>query len=349
MKIAIIGCGAMGTILGVYLTKAGYPVEMVDSYEAHVNAMNEKGATITGTANINQKVKAVTPDKMEGIYDIVFLLTKQTANDIVLTNLLKHLDENSTVCTLQNGVPEPYVAKYVGENRTVGGTVIWSATFVEPGVSELTQDISKTDHLFEIGEISGEITPRIQKIAEILNTMGRPTHITEALMASRWGKLIYNACVSGMSAVCGATFGEVLENPISGACVNYIAREVKVCCEAEGYKLPMLRTNFDPEIFALKDQAMFDESSRLFIDIYKIAWPGKASMLQDLEKGNKTEVKMINGYVSQTGDKHGIETPFNDKVVEIISRIEDGELTYSMDNLNLFEKSLFEFENKDMK
>ena len=349
MKIAIIGCGAMGTILGVYLTKAGYPVEMVDNYEAHVNAMNEKGATVTGTVDLNVKVKAITPNQMEGIYDVVFLFTKQTANDIVLPNLLKHLDENSTVCTLQNGVPEPYVAKYVGEERTVGGAVLWSATFIEPGVSQLTQDIDKTDHLFEIGEISGEITPRIQKVANILNDMGRPTHITEGLMASRWGKLVNNACVSGMSAVCGATFGEVLENPVSRACVSYIGREVKVCCEAEGYKLPVLGATFDPETLALSDQAMFEENNRLFMELYRVAWPAKASMLQDLEKGNKTEVKMINGFVCQTGDKHGIETPFNDKVVEIVSRIEAGELTYSMDNLNLFEKSMFEFENTDMK
>ena len=63
---------------------------------------------------------------------------------------------------------------------------------------------------------------------------------------------------------------------------------------------------------------------------------GKASMLQDLEKGLKTEVNMINGYVSKTGQKHGIPTPYNDKVVEIVRNIEDGKLELTMDNLELF-------------
>lgn len=155
-----------------------------------------RAPTIVGTVDFTVPVKAVTPEQMEGIYDIVFLFTKQTANDVVLPNLLPHLGPDSTVCTLQNGVPEPYVASYVGESRTVGGTVLWGATFMEPGVSELTQDLSRNDHLFEIGEIDGSIGPRIKKVAEVLGYMG-PTAVSDSLMASRWGKLINNACMSG--------------------------------------------------------------------------------------------------------------------------------------------------------
>ena len=164
MKVAILGCGAMGTVLGAYMTKNGCDVGMIDSYQAHVDALNEKGAHIVGTVDFTVPVKAITPEQMEGIYDIVFLFTKQTANDVVLPNLLPHLGPDSTVCTLQNGVPEPFVASYVGEARTVGGTVLWGATFMEPGVSELTQDLSRNDHLFEIGEMDGSIGPRIQNI-----------------------------------------------------------------------------------------------------------------------------------------------------------------------------------------
>ena len=69
----------------------------------------------------------------------------------------------------------------MGENRTVGGTVLWGATFIEPGVSELTQDLSRNDHLFEIGEIDGSIGERIKEVASVLNYMG-PTAITDGLM-----------------------------------------------------------------------------------------------------------------------------------------------------------------------
>lgn len=343
MRIAIIGCGAMGTVMGALLTENGCPVDMVDIYQAHVDALNATGAHIVGKMDKVIPVKALTPDQMEGIYDVAFLFTKQTANDSILPQLLPHLGENSTVCTLQNGVPEFYVGKYVGENRTVGGTVLWGATFVGPGESEITQDISKNDHLFEIGEITGEITPRIQKIAEILGHMGRPAKITDQLMASRWGKLINNACMSGMSAVCGATFGEVLANKKAAACLSYIGREVKHCCEASGYKLPMLLNEQSPDSFELADQQMYDKNQEMFQIMYADMHTAKASMLQDLEKGRKSEVGMINGYVCEAGKTHGISTPFNDKVVEIVQKIENNELTLSMDNINLFPDEWFHY------
>ena len=62
----------------------------------------------------------------------------------------------------------------------------------------------------------------------------------------------------------------------------------------------------------------------------------KASMLQDIENGKKTEVDSINGSVCAYGRKVGCPTPMNDKVVEIVHKIEDGELTPSFDNLKLF-------------
>lgn len=343
MRIAILGCGAMGTVMGAFLTRNGCPVDMVDNYQAHVDALNEKGAHIVGMVDMTVPVKAMTPEQMEGIYDLVFLFTKQTANDQVLPALLPHLGENSTVCTLQNGVPEPYVASYVGEKRTVGGTVLWGATFVGPGTSELTQNIQLNDHLFEIGEMDGSIGQRLQAVADVLGYMGRPAKVTDKLMASRWGKLINNACMSGMSAVCGATFGQVLDNPRSRACLSYLGREVKQCCEAAGYQLPMLLNEQSPDTLDLKDEAMYQADQAMFQTMYQDMHTAKASMLQDLEKGKKTEVTMINGFVCQTGKAHGIPTPFNDKVVEIVTKIEAGQLPLAMENVELFPQEWFTY------
>ena len=100
MRIAILGSGAMGTVLGAYMTKNGCPVEMIDSYQAHVDALNAKGAHIVGTVDLVVPVRAITPEQMEGTYDIVFLFTKQLSNPEVLPKLLPHLGPDSTVCTL---------------------------------------------------------------------------------------------------------------------------------------------------------------------------------------------------------------------------------------------------------
>ena len=329
-KIAILGCGAMGTAMGAYMARNGLFVDMVDSYEAHVKALNEKGAQILGRDAFTTPVKAILPQQMEGIYDLVFLLTKQTANEVVLNALLPHLGPNSVVCTLQNGVPEPFVAQIVGARRTVGGAIQWGATFRGPGVSDVTSDMKtkfeKNMPLFAIGEIDGRISPRIEEIAKVLSYMGR-TVITTELMNIRWRKLVYNSCGSGMSAACGSNFGAVLDSPRAMDCLAQVANEVAVCAKAAGIDLGDSLVQRLTNVDACKEN---------FFNVYKSARTGKASMLQDLENGRITEVDMINGYICAVGDQYDIDTPYNDALVSIVHRMETGELPLSISNLQYF-------------
>lgn len=172
MRAAIYGCGAMGTVLGAFLTKNGQNVDLIDSYVEHVNELNRNGARIIGCSNFTVDVNAFTPNQMKGKYDIIFIFTKQTSNAEALPYLKNFLHSDSIVCTLQNGVPEYSVSEYIGGNRTIGGTVLWGATFISPGVSEVTQDVTSGDTLFDIGEIDGKLTDRIKKAAIVLEHMG---------------------------------------------------------------------------------------------------------------------------------------------------------------------------------
>ena len=340
-KVAIVGAGAMGTILGAYLNKNGCKAKLVDNYKEHVEALNEKGAKIIGTVEMTVPVCAKLPSQMEGIYDLIILFTKQMVNTQVLSNLMPHLDEHSVVLTLQNGIPEPFVEGIIGGNRTVGGAVLWGATFIEPGVSELTSK-RMNDVLFDIGEIDGKVTPRIKEVAKILECMGS-VEIVENIMEARWAKLVNNACMSGMSAYCGSTFGGIIENQKSKACLSYLGREVKKCCEAEGYTMPTLVFGFSPDSLDIKGEAQYNENQKMFADMYASLPDAKASMLQDLENGKVTEVSMINGYVVEIGEKHGIPTPFNKIVVEVVKKIEAGSLARSFDNLQYFKEEWFEY------
>lgn len=105
MRAAIIGAGSLGTIIGALMAKAGRPVDLIDTNREHVAALNRDGARIIGEMDLTVPVQALTPEDMTGQYDLVFLLSKQTANQAVLTHLLPFLHAESTVCTLQNGIP----------------------------------------------------------------------------------------------------------------------------------------------------------------------------------------------------------------------------------------------------
>lgn len=336
MKVAIYGCGAMGTVLGAFLNKNGLEVTLIDSYEDHVKALNEKGAHIVGCADLTVPVKAITPEQMEGKYDLVFLFTKQTANSTALPHLKKFLNDDSVVCTLQNGVPEYSVEEYIGGNRTVGGTVLWGATFMSPGVSEVTQDVTNGDTLFDIGEIDGKITDRIKKVAGVLEHMG-PVTIVENLMGARFSKLLLNSCMSGLSAVTGSVFGDVFNNPKSSALLSYIASDIINVCEKANVQLEDVM-GMDVKDFGRVDTLEnFVRSQNCFRRFYADKLTAKASMLQDLEKGKKTEVDMINGFVVEQGKKYGVPTPYNELAVKVIKGIENKELPLSMDNLKFFE------------
>ena len=119
-RYAIYGAGSLGTVLGAFITKNGGQVDLINRNKAHVEALNTKGAKITGTVDMTVPVKAITPDMMEGKYDVIVLLTKQLFNKEVVTMLKDYLTEDGVVVTLQNGIPEPGIAEIIGTEHTMG-------------------------------------------------------------------------------------------------------------------------------------------------------------------------------------------------------------------------------------
>ena len=120
MRIAILGCGAMGTVMGAFLTHNGCMVDMIDNYQAHVDALNSNGAHIVGMVDMTVPVHAMTPDQMEGIYDLVFLFTKQTTNAQVLPDLLPHLGAEQNKKPLGEAIPGETLNLLLG-SRPIGG------------------------------------------------------------------------------------------------------------------------------------------------------------------------------------------------------------------------------------
>ena len=332
MKIAIMGAGSMGTIVGAFIAKKGGDVVLIDANKEHVAALNSNGAQIVGKLDMIVPVKAITPDQMAGTYDVVFYMVKQTANSIALKQLLPHLAERSTVCTLQNGVPEDAVAEIVGAERTIGGTVGWGATWVKPGVSMFTSNPDKMT--YEVGALDGRITVRLQAVAAVLSMAGKPEMVTN-LQGARWSKLLLNATGSGMSTVLGGTFGDVLDNPKALLCAAHVGDETVRVAKARGIKMEPMQGN-DISAMTFKNK---QELQEVFSKYHAALGPHrllKASMLQDLEKGLRCEIDAINGTVSSWGKVVGVPTPVNDKVVELIKSFETGKNKPAFGNLEKF-------------
>ena len=333
MRIAIYGAGSLGTILGAFISKAGINIELINHNKAHVEVLQTIGAQITGTVKFTQKVTAYTPNEMSGLYDIIFLMTKQQHNKDVVQLLKKYLISDGVLVTFQNGLPEMLIAEILGNEHVLGCTVAWGATLQAPGICELT---SAPDSLsFSLGAISGNRSKHFNKVKELLELMGK-VEVEENFIGTRWSKLLINAAFSGMSAVLGCTFGEAARPKESRKIIQALIKECIDVCKMGDIHIEPVQGK---DIVKLLDYNNTIKRAFSFfiipIAIRKHA-KLKASMLQDLEKGKLTEVDAINGIVSQYGRKVGCPTPMNDRVVDVIHKIEQGELKPSFENLIYF-------------
>lgn len=339
MNMAIYGAGAMGTVLGAYMTRAGYAVDLVTRNEEHVKGLQEKGAQIIGKANFIQPVKAYLPKDMKKSYDIILLMTKQTNNQQVVKQLLPHLKDDGVICTMQNGIPEVSVAEVIGKDRTIGCAMSWGASFIGQGVCELTSEANPDTLTFSLGKYGDNDQVKFDYIVEALSTMGKVT-IENNFIGARWAKLLVNAAFSGISVITGATFGEIAKQKKSRLLALMIMKECIDVAKKSGIKIEPLQGK---DIVKLMD---FNSGLKKRISLFLIPIAMRkhrnirSSMLRDLARDRPCEVEAINGVVSIYGRQNDIKTPFNDRIVEIVRKIEKKQLKSEWQNLKLFQDLL---------
>lgn len=336
-RYAIYGAGSLGTVLGAYITKNGGQIDLINRNKAHVEALNTKGATIKGTVDMNVPVKALTPDEMEGQYDVILLMTKQLFNTEVVTKLKDHLTDKGVIVTLQNGLPEPGIAEIVGANRTMGCTVEWGAALGEPGVCTLT---SEPDSLsFHMGKMDGISDEQFKMVKDLLELMC-PVHEEDNLIGARWSKLLINATFSGLGTVVGGVFGDVSENKDAAKVAVRCMKECIDVGHATGAEFAPVQGKNITALFYYKNAIKRAIATFLVPIAMKKHRDIEPSMLQDLKKGKPCEIDAINGVVCEWGKKTNTPTPINDRIVEIVKKCEKGELKPQASNIKLFDDLL---------
>lgn len=337
MRYAIYGAGSLGTVLGAYITQNGGKIDLINRNKAHVAALNEKGAHITGTVEMTVPVQAMTPDQMSGKYDVILLMTKQLHNDEVVTMLKDYLQEEGVIVTLQNGLPEPGIAAIVGENRTMGCVVEWGATLAGPGHCILT---SAPDSLsFHMGRMKGISRQQFDMVKNLLELMC-PVYEEENLIGARWSKLLINATFSGLGTVVGGTFGDVSENKNARKVAVRCMKECIDVGHAAGAQFAPVQGKDITKLFYYKGAVKRTVAELLVPIAMKKHRAIEPSMLQDLKNGKSCEVDAINGIVCDWGKKCGVPTPINNRIVEVIKKCQNGELKPQANNIYLFDELL---------
>ena len=189
MRIAVVGAGAMGSLFGGLLAEAGEDVVLVDIWEEHVRAINERGLHIKGVSGDRVvRVRATTKHAEVGVVDLVLFQVKSYATEKAIRDALPMIGERTVVLTLQNGLGNvEKIAAVVGRERVLAGTTAHGATVLGPG-----EIYHAGRGPTVIGEVDGRITDRVKAIAATFNRAGIETEVTDNIMGAIWTKMLAN-------------------------------------------------------------------------------------------------------------------------------------------------------------
>jgi 2-dehydropantoate 2-reductase len=317
-RIGIIGAGAIGSVVGGLLTKAGRDVTLIDQWPEHIEAMRTKGLRLSGTIGDQVvPVRALHIHELQSVgepFDAAFVAVKSYDTEWATALAVSYLKPEGVVVDFQNGINDERVAAVAGRHRTLGCVITISAGMYEPGHAMRT-DTGTIG--FKIGEHDGRATPRAQELVEIMNAVAE-TKLTENLFGERWSKLAINCMANPLAGLTGLGTLQVRTDPNISAVGVHVGAEAIMVGRAVGHEIePIYGIPVQRYIDAYQGRGL----APLLEEIAEIARKrggGQPSLLQDVVKRRRTEIDYLNGYVCEQGRSRGVKTPFNDAVVATI-------------------------------
>ena len=301
MRVAIVGCGAVGSLFAANLAQLDdVEVWAFDLDREHVAAINEHGLRLSGAGEVVGEVRATTDAAELPPSDFGIVATKcmHTAAAIEAS---APAFTNGAVCSVQNGVGnEEVLAEQV--DRVIRGTTFPAGRVLEPG--HVQWDV-KGDTTIGPFEPSPAPISDVEWLADACTRAGMPTQAVADARGPQWRKLIFNAATNPIGALTGLTHGRVVEDAGLRRLVSQLVDEGKAVAAAQGIEL-----DADPE-------ELIDHAARP-----DVAYDHKASMLQDVEARRPTEIDYLNGGIARFGRELGAPTPLNDAVTALIKGLE---------------------------
>jgi 2-dehydropantoate 2-reductase len=300
VKICVIGCGAVGSLFAAHLAKAGEAeVWAYDVWKEHTDAIRAEGLRLSGAADFVARLNATSDPKSLPRCDYGIVATKAIHTRAAIAQVAHIFDENSAVCSVQNGVGnEEIIAEHV--KQVIRGTTFPAGHPIAPG--HIGYDI-KGDTW--IGPFEPTKTPmsRVEELAGLMTGAGMNTIALKDARGAQWTKLIFNASTNPVGALTLLHHGAATRFAPTGQLFDELIAEGEVVAKKLGIEL-----HGDPRALVQKGANA----------------PGKhrASMLQDVLAKRQTEVDFMNGAIVEWGEKIGVPTPLNRAMWALIKGLE---------------------------
>jgi len=301
--IAIIGAGAMGSVFGARLAAGGADVTMVDVDAALVQRLNADGLSLEGPDGAERAAVQATDTPAEHApVDAAFVFVKchQTGAAAQLAQPL--VGPDTAVVSLQNGWGNGDVlASSFDEDRLLVGVTYISSTVRASGEVAYS-GVGPT----KLGAWTSAGAPRAEAVAGWLRAGGLDVEVPADVRTEIWKKLVLNCATLPTAALTGLTAGALGAHEEMTGLWRAAAVEAVAAGRAEGYDL-------DPE-----------ERLEAIAAVLARAGDGKASMLQDVEAGRRTEIDVISGAVLRAAQAHDVDVPVTRALHALVKGLETG-------------------------
>lgn len=299
MQIAVMGCGAMGSIYAALLASAGHEVICIDRNAAHIDAINNTGLRVSGASGdrtISLKGFVEPPTAKIDLL-IIGLKAAHVPN---VKAAVPMLDNSSLVLTIQNGLGSAdIVADLVGADKLVVGVAQgFGAALVEPGHSH--HNDMKAIRFGDYASGKGMAT-----IEPIFRAAGFDTELSDDIAVVQWEKLMCNAAYSGPCALTGMTVGEMMDDPIMAPISQAAATETFDVAKRKGINIAVS----NPVQYVRDFAARMPDA--------------KPSVLLDIEAGRFSEIDVINGAVPREAARLGTTAPVNATITALVRALEE--------------------------
>jgi len=304
VKIVVIGAGNIGSLLGALLSESGQDVTLVELRRDIVDAIQKEGVRIDTSSGktIQAAVKITDTVETVGVADLVVLAVKANATRDAIAGCKGIIDERAWVLSVQNGAGnvETIVEVLGDSSHVVGGVFFCVVTPVR--LNQLSWVVGTGG--LEIGPVDGVVSAEVNEIADVFRGAGLDVAVSTNVQEVIWSKLLQNVPLA-LGTAMRLTNDEYVAYPHAKEIVIKMAEECLAVTRAAGIVLDRTK---DPIRQLLDTIQKFHDSGT----------KPKCSMLQDLERGRRTEIDAINGSIVREGRRLGVPTPVNEVMVALV-------------------------------
>lgn len=305
MNILIMGAGALGSVVGGFMAKAGHAVTLIGR-ETHMQAIHARGLDITGIWGDHHIEGLRTHTGAAGLegqsFDLVLVTVKSYDTRRAVDAVRPLVGPETLVCSYQNGLGNAeIVAEAFGWARTVGARAIFGAWIPEPGHADVTVIANPT----ALG-VYDDSAPaqRVRDIARAMDDAGLPTVYTDSIATVLWGKVAYNCALNPLSALLDVTYGALLDTEHTREILREVVREIYAVAAA--MNVPLQPDNADDYITLLFERLIPPTAAHY------------ASMREDFRHRRRTEIDALNGAICRYAAQYGVPCPTNTLLTRLV-------------------------------